>query len=104
MDKTYTCSICEACFKSYSGIFKHKKSKHPDGKPLQPKKYYCKYCNNIFKARQSKWSHEQKCKLVHVTPIEEKFKQLTDEIATLKARPAQNIINNTTNIEKEIDV
>lgn len=97
MEKTYTCPICDDQFKSYSGLFKHKKSKHPDGKPAQPKKHYCKYCNNIFKARQSKWSHEQKCKLVHVTPIEEKFKQLTDEIATLKARPPQNIINNTTN-------
>ena len=24
-------------------------------------KYYCKYCNNDYLYKQSKWRHEQKC-------------------------------------------
>jgi hypothetical protein len=95
MEKTYICPSCTLQFKSYSGFFKHKKSKHPEGKQSQPKGHYCKFCNANYKSRQTKWSHEQKCKTLYKTPIDEKIKELTDEIATLKSRP-QNIINNNT--------
>ncbi len=96
MEKTYTCPICNMQFKSYSGFYKHKKIKHSDNKSQTDKQHLCKYCNNPYKTRQTKWSHEQKCKNIYKTPIDEKLKQLTDEIALLKAR-SPSVVNNTTN-------
>lgn len=96
---SFQCTICKnKSYKSESGLWKHNNTYHKDIKKINETKIIqCEYCNKSFGYYQNRWRHEQKCKLVHLTPIEEKFKQLTDEIATLKARPTQNIINNTTN-------
>ncbi len=51
----------------------------------------------MFKYRQSRWTHEQKCQQTKNIPIDEKFKQLEDKIKVLESKPSNTNNSNTTN-------
>ena len=55
------CDICNKEYSSKSSLQRHKNTIHQDIILAQQKKYYCKYCNNPYKYKQSKWSHEKIC-------------------------------------------
>lgn len=94
----FKCTECFFTYKTQGGLIKHQQKKHPK---IQNKSLMCSYCNAEFAHRQSKWRHEQKCKLSNEFTIEEKFQKLTNEINELKKQKAttkpQNITNNITN-------
>jgi len=94
----FKCTECFFTYKTQGGLIKHQQKKHPK---IQNKSLCCSYCNAEFAHRQSKWRHEQKCKISNEFTIEEKFQKLTNEINELKKQKAvgkpQNITNNITN-------
>ena len=81
----FKCKICNKNYASYQSLWIHNKKFHKpicknigkeldnksqdvhneskDSKDLNPdqKKYICKYCNKIYKHKQTKWTHEKKC-------------------------------------------
>ena len=78
--KQYICELCETTYSTRQNLWKHNKKFHTIvntgksskvnmiGKPkvninenINLNKYYCKYCNNDYLYKQSKWRHEQKC-------------------------------------------
>jgi len=104
MTDNFICSECNLVYKTVGGLRKHQNKYHlntikQSTKPA--KAYRCSYCNKNFNIRQTRWAHEQKCKLSNEFTIEEKFQKLTNEINELKKQKAitkpQNITNNITN-------
>ncbi len=91
----FDCKICFFQYQTLSGLNKHIEKCHKT--PIIDDKLKCKYCNTSFKHRQSKWRHEKTCVTKNNLTINDKFKQLSDEIKEIKLKPAQNITNNTTN-------
>jgi len=71
----YTCAACDyECFKK-SDMYKHELTrKHQNRTMSQPEvaeaKFKCQNCNKEYKARNSLWYHERKCKSDN-TPIEQ---------------------------------
>ena len=53
--QTYKCDKCNKNYASYQSLWNHNKRKH---KP----QYNCTYCDSVYKHKQSKCRHEQKCK------------------------------------------
>ncbi len=98
MEKKYVCNICGSEYQTNSGLHKHKK-KHVN-KQIEDDnkiKYICSYCEKKCNSRQSKWAHEQKCKLINQKPLAEKVKELIEENTILKLKNNnQNIVNNNT--------
>ena len=100
----YSCDICNKNYKDKSGLWYHNKKYHsipdnkkqtidniPDNKkqtidniPDNKKQTIndinnnriCKFCNNVFSHRNSRWKHEQKCQI----------KSNNDEIMELKKK------------------
>lgn len=104
MTDNFQCAECNLIYKTVGGLRKHQNKYHLN--PIkqstkQAKVYRCTYCNKNFNIRQSRWAHEQKCKLSNEFTIDEKFQKLTNEINELKKQKAtakpQNITNNITN-------
>ncbi len=79
MDRYYSCEYCQKNFSSYKSLWNHNKKFHNDkneksqskvsqninngqSKVSHQKMYTCSYCGNEYKHKQSRWSHEQKCK------------------------------------------
>ncbi len=93
----FTCKTCLFEYKSLSGLNKHINKSH--NKIPKEDKLKCTYCGNEFSHRQSKWRHEKTCGNKNNLSIDEKFKQLSDEIKELKEQKLkpQNITNNITN-------
>jgi len=82
------------------GLWLHEKKNHQKEKiPVIEDITTCKYCNKKLASRQSKWRHEKTCAIKNNLSIDEKFKQLSDEIKELKEQKLkhQNITNNITN-------
>jgi hypothetical protein len=99
MNNIIKCDFCGFEYKTKNGLLKHLKNIHKT-QELQLDdclQYNCQYCGKLFKHRQTRWTHEQKCKLKNKNPLTEQIKTLSNEIKELKAKP--NIINNTTNIQ-----
>jgi len=99
MNKIIQCEFCGFEYKTKNGLLKHLKNIHKinemqldDSLP-----YNCQYCDKLFKHRQTRWTHERKCKSINKNPLTEQIKSLSNEIKELKEKP--NIINNTTNIQ-----
>ncbi len=96
----FKCPQCENVYKTKNGLQKHIRTCHPVvnniNQEKQEKQHICKFCNKNFRTRQTKWSHEQKCKTINQIPLAEQVKNLTAEVKELKAKPS-SIINNTTN-------
>ena len=67
----YCCEICDYNTSRKSSFNKHNlsakhinrtNSKNLEQKICEPNTYSCKKCNKVYKARNSLWYHEQKCK------------------------------------------
>ena len=79
----FDCSKCSKKYETLCGLKKHIKSKHVENK-IDNRKFICPYCYLKFKYRQSRWLHEQKCKITNETPLVEQVKKLTEEIKEIK--------------------
>jgi hypothetical protein len=103
--KTFFCHKCDKTYKSYMGLWLHEKKYHSEVKAVTTENTNCKYCNKKLASRQSKWRHEKTCKKKNNLTIDEKFKQLTEEIKELKEQKQkpQNITNNITNNTNNIN-
>ena len=104
MSKIFFCHKCDKTYKSYMGLWLHEKKYHSEVKTVTTPNTNCKYCNKKLATRQSKWRHEKTCASKNNLTIDEKFKQLTDEIKELKEQKTKpqnitNITNNTNNIQ-----
>ena len=92
-ESKFVCEICNMSYKTQNGLYKHNKKYHPTEPPK--KTYLCECCPRVFKSRQSKWFHMQKCKEINSKKIslEEKVNQLTEKVNTLEKNP-QHVTNN----------
>ena len=82
----YKCLQCDNIYKTKNGLQKHMRTNHTlNNKIEQKKQHICKFCNTGFRTRQTKWSHEQKCKNTNNIPLADQVKNLTAEIKELKA-------------------
>jgi len=102
----FNCNICNINYKTRNGLFKHNKKYHSEQLIQNDiiKKYLCDFCTKELNSRQSKWIHEKKCKILNSTSLEEKVRQLSEDIRELKSKP-NNITNNnntTNNITNNI--
>jgi len=85
----YKCKICIKHYKTYQTLWKHNKKFHnnnptetkhtisqntvidkPNDQSKKIQLYKCQYCNNNYKHFQSRWKHEQKCKIKNNNIIE----------------------------------
>ena len=96
-EKTFSCRNCNKIYKSYMGMWLHIKNNHTDMNKEITKENICKYCNKEFNFRQSRWKHEQKCKITNNISLAEQVKQLSDKVRTLESKPSNVITNNTMN-------
>jgi len=118
----FKCQHCDKIYKNNSGLWKHNNKYHsmsdnkmqtfdniPDNKKqtFDNKKQtfndinnnrICKFCNNVFSHRNSRWKHEQKCQVKsNDQEIMELKKELTNEIKEVRELKEQlkEKINNT---------
>ena len=91
---SFECVICNVKYKTKSGLWKHKSTRHNDIKVVLDNYFFCCKCNKGFKHYQSRWKHEKSCETKEMTILKEKFKQLKNEVNELKNKPS--VINNYT--------
>ncbi len=113
----HKCNICNKIFSSYKTLWTHNKNIHKNNinqnksiisqnkpfisqnKPIINNncEYTCKYCNKIYSHIQSRWKHEQKCKVI----FEEKEKQINEiKIAEINKEIKLAEINKEIELEK----
>ena len=113
----YSCDICNKNYKDKSGLWYHNKKYHsiPDNKkqtidniPDNKKQTIndinnnriCKFCNNVFSHRNSRWKHEQKCQIKsnndEIMELKKKLKDIEDKINNTQ-QCSTSIINNNNN-------
>ena len=97
----YLCNKCNMKFKTYNGFWKHNKNKHNIQNNLNQTnnyKYKCIYCANIYKHKQSKWSHEKICeyKEINLLTLKKELNDVKTELEIVKNKPS-TIINNNIN-------
>lgn len=78
VDKHFKCYICNKYYKSKNSLGNHTRKFHPENQPnisrdkpknqhlinqISANEYTCKYCSKTYKHIQSRWKHEQKCKV-----------------------------------------
>ena len=80
----HKCNICNKLYSSYKTLWKHNKNIHKSDVSIskslvsdkydinQLKIYKCKYCKNEYNHKQSRWAHEQKCKIIFDEKEQEK--------------------------------
>ncbi len=95
MDYKFECKICNLNYKTKEGFNKHNKKYHPIPSATTPKKYLCCQCSREFNSRQTKWKHEQNCKLKKKS-LEQKIDEISEKLQILEQKP-NNITNNITN-------
>lgn len=103
MSKNYKCEKCNKNYASYSSLWTHNKKFHILPQIEENKKISCKYCNKLLSCKQSKWCHEQKCKNKTQISLEEKVKQLSEDIKEIKAIKPNNVMTNNNNNNKTIN-
>ena len=103
MEYKYECTLCRISYKTKEGYDKHNKKHHSNSSEKIPKKYLCSQCSNEFNSRQSKWKHEQNCKLKKKS-LEEKIDEISEKLQIIEKKP-NNVTNitNTTNIQYVIN-
>ena len=101
----YPCTICNKKYSSYQSLWIHNKKFH---KPIninnnflttnnnflttnnnflttnKIKNHNCKYCNKIYTIQQSKWKHEQTCKLKSLQNNDDETTTIKNELNELK--------------------
>ncbi len=116
----FCCKVCNKTLSSYKSLWRHNKTFHniieekkSEGKKNSPlksedgplksevKDYNCRYCFKKYNNKNSRWSHEQKCKndkLIELKTENNKLKQeLENKNNTNIKNINQNNCNNTTN-------
>lgn len=99
-NEQFKCNICNKYYSSKSSICNHNKKFHSESKSkvsIISKSYVCKsksninnnsikckYCDNTYKHKQSKWKHEQKC--INKTNIIEENNKLKNKIIELESK------------------
>ena len=125
----HRCKVCEKVYASYQSLWNHNRNIHTceviQSNPMVIQKssksnpiinndtltsstnnIMCKYCNKIFKYKQGKWKHEQKCcKKYEDNLYKQQIEKLTDDLEKLKhkikKKSTNKIINyNTINNNK----
>jgi len=98
MTYKFECKICNLNYKTKEGHDKHNKKYHPVPSENTPKKYTCCLCDRDFNSRQTKWKHEQTCKLKKKS-LEQKIDELSEKLQILEQKPnsVSNVTNNITN-------
>ncbi len=108
----FHCTLCNKNYASYKSLWNHNKTFHihkassicnPDVSNLSSKNgqinnhrnpsvinetlaYNCKFCGKIFSYRQTKWKHEQKCKLCNnkINKLEKENEDMKKELEEVK--------------------
>jgi len=95
VNSKYYCELCDKYYKSINSLCNHNKKYHPNDKPnvnqestkCQPDvnqistfKYKCKYCNKGYDINQSRWKHEQKCKINYENNNEKDFLKTENQL------------------------
>ncbi len=103
METNFECVICKLNYKTKEGYDKHNKKYHLNSSEKIPKKYPCCQCNKEFNSRQTKWKHEQNCKLKKKS-LEQKIDEISEKLQIIEQKP-NNVTNitNTTNIQYVIN-
>ena len=112
----YRCKVCEKVYASYQSLWNHNRNMHTcaviQSNPMVIQKssksnpiinndtltsstnnIMCKYCNKIFKYKQGKWKHEQKCcKKYEDNLYKQQIEKLTDDLEKLKHKIKKNLL------------
>ena len=100
MSTNFSCKLCNKEYKTNTGLWLHNKKYHSDpNKIVVPINInVCRYCHGEYACKQSRWKHEQKCKITTETKnsLEEQVKILNEKVQILEQKP-NSITNNTTN-------
>jgi hypothetical protein len=84
IEDEHKCNICNKIYSSYKTLWTHNKNKHKTEINIsnvkvsdkyensQLKIYKCRYCDNEYNHKQSRWSHQQKCKVIYEEKQQEK--------------------------------
>jgi hypothetical protein len=111
----YYCEKCDKIYSSYQSLWIHNKKFHSmnnnqkvtiESSQSNPKvtiessqsNLKCKYCNKIFKFKQGKWRHEQKCENKNDIKINNEIKfelvEIKNKIIKLENKKNNKITNN----------
>jgi hypothetical protein len=120
----YNCNICKKEYSSYKSLWNHNKKfhnnisnlkvniSHKSGKQKSTfvkntvlhQDFSCRICNKELSCKQSRWTHEKKCKekndILKVTEIDkmkEELNKLKNDMKELSKKPSAININNTMN-------
>lgn len=106
---TYFCNDCNKNYKSNTGLWLHNKKYHSNNQLEKNNINTCKYCQGVYSCKQSRWKHEQKCKIKSDNKNKEEFdknlaeqvKMLNEKVQILEQKPniTNNNITNNTNIQ-----
>jgi hypothetical protein len=102
MEKKFICEFCNKNYKSYQSLWNHKNKFHQSNinqnkpnihfqdvsnkpslsqnKPDIEIKNTCKFCSKEFVFPQSKWKHEQKCKITEIDLLKKENENLKNEL------------------------
>jgi len=125
------CSICGKKYSSRQSLHNHKKRMHPEkdttfptfskskvsltntkSKSIVSQIYQCKYCDKVYKHKQSKYKHEKNCKHntdvnyiskeEHLEELQKLEKEITDKLTAqfMKMLNEKNIGNTNNNTMK----
>jgi hypothetical protein len=106
------CNICEKKYSSYKSLWKHNNTFHKDKVSLKVsapvsqkvseiKDFPCRFCEKNYQHKQSRFSHEKKCKEIKISEIEEIKKEnleIKNKVIQLEKLIKTNNKHNTKNI------
>ena len=116
--KQYKCKTCNKYYSSKSSLCNHNKKFHYENKSniniidrssvitnnsiITNNLIKCNYCDNIYKHKQSKWKHEQKCKnkiniIEENNKLKNKIVELESKTQVIQSINNQKINNGTIN-------
>lgn len=95
----FRCNICNKNYKSYQSLWNHNNkfhmlvkslkspespldspSKSFEGSSVSDRVYICKFCNKSYNNKNSKWSHQNKCKLSSNNKLKEENLLLRNKV------------------------
>ena len=118
---TFLCEICNKKYITNSGFWKHNNKYHnniqnnknqvlssnnqvlsSNNQVLSSKKYKCRYCDKTYDILQSRWFHEQTCKIKHNENKQNEINKLKYEIEILKNNTKLKQENNNIPINNQL--